>query len=295
MYIQSMHYTGTMIRPPSEADSILLQVTTGCSHNKCTFCAAYKDTPFSIHDDATILEDILEVASAGTTWQDKVFLCDGDALILPQKKLVNILQTINRHLPFVSRTGLYANAKSIQRKSDPELKELYQLGLKMVHLGLESGDDVTLADVNKWGDAETIITQARRIIDSGMQLFVTVLLGIAPKERSLIHAEKTGLALSRINPRFVGALTVMPVDYTEFYHRVESGSFSMLSPLEILYELKCMIENTTMTSGYFYANHASNYLPLRIRMPREKQAAITQIEAALRGNVSLKPEYFRGL
>lgn len=295
MYIQVMHYTGTMIRPPSEADSILLQVTTGCSHNKCTFCAAYKDTPFSIRDDATILEDILEVASVGPAWQDKVFLCDGDALILPQKKLVNILHTIAHHLPHVSRTGLYANAKSIQRKSDPELKELYQLGLKMVHLGLESGDDVTLADVNKWGNAETIITQARRVIDAGMQLFVTVLLGIAPKERSLIHAEKTGVALSRINPRFVGALTVMPVDNTEFYRRLKTGAFSMLSPKEILYELKHMIEHTTMTSGYFYANHASNYLPLRIRMPREKQAALVQIEEALSGHIALKPEFFRGL
>jgi radical SAM superfamily enzyme YgiQ (UPF0313 family) len=290
-----MHYTGTMIRPPSEADSILLQVTTGCSHNRCTFCAAYKETPFSIRDDATILEDILEVASSGLTWQDKVFLCDGDALILPQKKLVNILQTVNQHLPFVSRTGLYANAKSIQRKTDVELKELYQLGLKMVHLGLESGDDVTLADVNKWGNSETIVTQARRIIDAGMQLFVTVLLGIAPKERSQIHAEQTGLALSRINPRFVGALTVMPVGNTELYHRLQSGTFKIMSPQEILYELKTMIENTTMTSGYFYANHASNYLPLRIRMPREKQAAINQIEEALSGRVSLRPEYFRGL
>jgi radical SAM superfamily enzyme YgiQ (UPF0313 family) len=295
MYIQPMHYTGTMIRPPSEADSILLQVTTGCSHNRCTFCAAYKDTPFSIRDDATILEDIIEVASSGLIWQDKVFLCDGDALILPQKKLVNILQTINQHLPHITRTGLYANAKSVQRKSDIELKELYQLGLKMVHLGLESGDDVTLKDINKWGNAETITTQARRIIDAGMQLFVTVLLGIAQQERSLIHAEKTGLALSQINPRFVGALTVMPVGNTELYRRVESGTFNMLSPQEILHELKCMIENTTLTSGYFYANHASNYLPLRIRMPREKQAAIIQIEEALSGRITLKPEHFRGL
>lgn len=199
------------------------------------------------------------------------------------------------YLPHVTRTGLYANAKSIQRKSDAELKELYQLGLKMVHLGLESGDDVTLAAVKKWGNAETIITEAHRIIDTGMQLFVTVLLGIAPKDRSLIHARKTGEALSRINPRFVGALTVMPVQNTEFYHLVKSQTFSMLSPQEILNELKHMLEHTTMTSGYFYANHASNYLPLRIRMPREKQAALAQIEEALSGHVTLKPEYFRGL
>ncbi|MBN1600483.1 MAG: radical SAM protein [Chitinispirillaceae bacterium] len=289
-----MHYTGTIIRPPSEADSILLQVTTGCSHNRCTFCGAYKDTPFSIRDDTTILEDILEARSF-PVWQDKVFLCDGDAMILPQKKLIYILDMIRKHLPHITRAALYANAKSISRKSDKDLQELYQRGLKMVHLGLESGDDSTLASINKWGDSESIIRESKRIIDSGMQLFVTVLSGIAQKERSLIHAEKTGTALSRINPRFVGALTVMPVPGTVLYDQLRNGSFILLTPEEILLELKTMIACTDMSSGYFYANHASNYLPLRIKMPRGKQLALSQIEDALSGRTSLKPEFFRGL
>jgi radical SAM superfamily enzyme YgiQ (UPF0313 family) len=283
-----------MIRPPSEADSILLQVTTGCSHNRCTFCGAYKQTPFGIRDDTTILEDILEARSF-PEMQDKVFLCDGDAMILPQKKLIYILDTVQKHLPNVTRTALYANAKSIQRKSDSELKELYQHGLKMVHLGLESGDDRTLASINKWGNSESAIQECRRIINSGMQLFVTVLLGIAQKKRSLIHAEKTGLALSQIDPRFIGALTVMPVPGTELYDQVQTGTFQLLSPQETLLELKQMITYTNMKSGYFYANHASNYLPLRIKMPREKQQALSQIEDALSGRTSLRPEFFRGL
>jgi radical SAM superfamily enzyme YgiQ (UPF0313 family) len=289
-----MHYTGTIIRPPSESDSILLQVTTGCSHNRCTFCGAYRQTTFSIRDRATILEDIRE-ATSFPRWQDKVFLCDGDALILPQEELVFILTSIKEYLPHITRIGLYANAKSINRKSDKELKRLHELGLKMIHLGLESGDDTTLKVINKWGNAEIIADECKRIIDTGMQLFVTVLLGIAQKERSLIHAEKTGITLSRINPRFVGALTVMPIENTELYGQVQTGKFKMLSPTEILIELKHIILTTNMTSGYFYANHASNYLPLRIKMPREKQVALSLIDDALSGRTALRPEHFRGL
>jgi radical SAM superfamily enzyme YgiQ (UPF0313 family) len=289
-----MHYTGTIIRPPSESDSILLQVTTGCSHNSCTFCGTYRQTIFSIRDRATILEDIRE-ASTFPKWHDKVFLCDGDALILPQEELVFILETIKKYLPHVTRIGLYANAKSISKKTDIELIRLYELGLKMVYLGLESGDDITLKAINKWGNVESIIKESKRVIETGMQLFVTILLGIAQKERSLIHAETTGIALSRINPRFVGALTVMPIESTELYDQVKTGNFKMLTPNEILIELKHIIQTTNMTSGYFYANHASNYLPLRIKMPREKQLALSLIDDALSGHTALRPEFFRGL
>ena len=289
-----MHYTGTIIRPPSEADSILLQVTTGCSHNRCTFCGVYKNSVFSIRDDQTIEEDIREAAEV-FRGKERVFLCDGDALILPQAKLLSILTCIRSHLTNVSRVSTYANAKSISRKTDDELKELFRHGLKMIHLGLESGDDETLFSIQKWGNSETIIRESRRIIDAGMHLFVTVLLGIAGKERSLTHARLTGLALSRIDPRFVGALTFMPVENTALSDQINSGTFTLLTPREIMVEIRCLLENITLSSGYFYANHASNFLPLRVKLPREKPDALAMIDKAIHGTIALKPDMFRGL
>jgi radical SAM superfamily enzyme YgiQ (UPF0313 family) len=165
----------------------------------------------------------------------------------------------------------------------------------MIHLGLESGDDATLLSIQKWGNSETIIRESRRVIDAGMHLFVTVLLGIAGKERSLIHARQTGLALSRIDPRFVGALTFIPIENTALSDQISAGTFSLLTPREIMVELRCLLENTTLSSGYFYANHASNYLPLRVKLPREKPDALSRIDKAIYGTIPFKPDTLRGL
>lgn len=289
-----MHYQGTIFRPPSEADSILLQVTTGCSHNKCTFCGMYKGTRFSIKDDVTLKADI-EFAANHCRRQNRLFLCDGDALIIPQERLVGILHSIRKKLPWVNRVGAYANTKSIDRKSPDQLQELRELGLAIAYMGLESGDAVTLKDINKGADPERMIEMGKKIRAAGIKLSITVLLGIAGKQRSTIHARETGRVLTEIDPEFVGALSLMLTPGTPLHTAWLAGDFQLLNPVEVLSELRLMLAETVLTDGYFHANHASNYLPIRARLPGDKAATLLLIDSALQGKISLKPEYMRGL
>jgi len=289
-----MHYEGMMIRPPSEANSILLQVTLGCSHNKCTFCGTFRDKRFDIKKDDVIFEDI-EFARQHCRRQNRLFICDGDALIVPQKRLVKILKQIKDRLPWVERVGLYANTKGIGMKSDEQLKELKGLGVKLVYMGLESGDDQILKEVRKGADSAKMIKMGRRIKNSGMQLSVTVLVGLGGKERSKSHALETGKVLSAIDPDFVGALSLMLVPGTELNDQFQKGEFSLISPEEMLEELGLMISSTNLSNGLFHANHASNYLPIRAKLPWEKEKTLELISQALQGNVELKPEFMRAL
>ena len=289
-----MDYQGNIFRPPSEAHSILLQITTGCSHNKCTFCGMYKGSRFSIKDDKTIMADI-DFAARNCRRQQRLFLCDGDALILPQKRLVKILSAIQTRLPWVTRVGTYANTKSIKRKSPEELDELYNLGLTIAYMGLESGDDVTLQAINKGADAKQMIEMGQKIRASSIKLSITVLLGIAQKERSHIHAKESGRVLSEIDPEYVGALTLMLTPGTPLFEASQKGEFYLLNSIEMLEELGIMFKNTELTDGYFHANHASNYLPIKAKLPQDKKATIKRIDRALKGKINLKPEYMRGL
>jgi len=289
-----MHYQGNIFRPPSEAQAILLQVTTGCSHNKCTFCGMYKGSRFTIKDDRTIDAD-LDFAARYCRNQDRLFLCDGDALVLPQRKLAAILAAVREKLPWVTRVGCYANSKSINGKSPDELSELRRLGLGIVYMGLESGDNETLERIRKGADAGRMIDMGRKVRDSGIKLSVTVLLGIAGRQRSQIHARQTGRVLSAIDPEFVGALSLMLTPNTPLYQQWLEGVWHLLEPREMLEELGEMIASTTLSDGLFHANHASNYLPIRARLPQDKEATLALIEKALRGEVGLKPESMRAL
>jgi len=291
---EGMHYEGTCIRPPSEAFSILLQVTLGCSHNKCTFCGTYKDKRFSIKDDKIILSDIL-FASKYMKRQDRVFLMDGDALIIPQKRLTWILDRIKEHIPWVRRVGAYANAKSIKMKSLEELVELKGKGLGILYLGVESGDEETLKKVCKGTSSQHLINMGRKVREAGIKLSVTVLLGIAGRKRSMDHARATGELLSAMNPNYVGALTVMLIPGTPLYEDSRKGEFQLLDETEVLIELREMIAQTNLTRGLFFSNHASNYLPIKARLPKGKQEALDMIDAALRGDIGLRPEWMRGL
>jgi len=289
-----MHYEGNIIRPPSEAESIILQVTVGCSHNKCTFCGSYKNKRFTIKND-TIIEQDLSFASDHFKHTRRLFICDGDALIIPQPRLVQLLTKIKKKLPWLTRVGIYANAKSLKRKSIKDLQELKDLGLGIMYMGLESGDDVTLKAVNKKSLSADMIAQGKKVKHSGIKLSITVLLGLAGPERSSIHARETGRVLSEIDPEFIGALTLMLIPRTPLYDDYQKGSFILLEPKQMLQELRSMIEHTNLSKGLFLSNHASNFLPLKIRIPRDKQTAIQKIDQALQGNIPLKPEWMRGL
>jgi radical SAM superfamily enzyme YgiQ (UPF0313 family) len=289
-----MHYEGTIIRPPSEANSILLQVTVGCSRNSCTFCGTYAGERFRIKPDAVVMEDI-GFAAAHCRRQRRVFLCDGDALIVPQARLLRILEAIRSQLPWVTRVGAYANAKSLSRKSIDELRELRRLGLGIVYMGLETGDDETLRRIHKGADSAELIAMGRKAREAGFKLSVTVLLGIAGRDRSQLHARETGRVLTAMGPDYVGALSLMLIPGTPLYEDWRRGDFILINPEEMLAELRTMLAETNLNPGLFHANHASNYLPIKARLPKDKAATLRLIDRAMAGEVSLKPEFMRAL
>ena len=289
-----MHYEGNIIRPPSEANSILLQVTIGCSRNKCTFCGTYTGERFRIKPDEVIMEDIA-FAAKYCRRQRRVFLCDGDALIIPQKRLLNILDEIKKQLPWVTRVGLYANAKSIDMKSSAELEELKAHGIGIAYMGLETGDDITLKNIKKGASSQRMIEMGKKIRAAGIKLSITVLLAIAGRKRSQIHAKETGRVLSAIDPEYVGALSLMLIPGTPLCQDFDAGNFTLIEPEEMLRELRTMIAHTNLSRGLFHANHASNYLPIRARLPRDKESILSLIDEALSGKIALKPDYLRAL
>jgi radical SAM superfamily enzyme YgiQ (UPF0313 family) len=287
-----MHYEGNCIRPPPEAYSILLQVTLGCSHNKCTFCGTYKDKPFRIKHDDIILSDLL-FASKYMKNQDRVFLMDGDALIIPRKRLVWILDRIDEHLPWVKGVGSYANTKSIGTKSPQDLAEFRARGVDKIYLGVETGDDELRKKIHKGSSAQHCIEMGRKVKDAGMHLTVMVLLGIAGEEKSLEHARATGALLSAMDPDHVAALTVIPVPGTPFFDHIERRELELPDEKGMLLEMKEMLAHTNLSAGTFASNHASNYLTVKVRFPEGKQKALDLIDAALRGDIGLKPEWMR--
>ncbi|MDD5167477.1 MAG: radical SAM protein [Syntrophales bacterium] len=290
-----MKYEGNIIRPPSEAYSLLLQVTVACSHNRCTFCAAYKGEKFRIKSQEEILEDIMEASRYRRV--EKVFLCDGDALIIPQKRLVEILEQIRKNIRGVERVGLYGNAKSILRKSVAELRELKELGLGIVYLGVETGSEVILKTVHKGVGYDQLVEAGRRVKEAGIALSVTILLGIGGVAMSVDHAMDTARILTDMDPDYVGALTVMVVPGTPLYDDYAAGRFVLPDTFGFLTELGLIIGNSTFTDCFFTSNHASNYLPIRARMPGEKESTVSMIQRVIQeaDRKALRPEYLRGL
>lgn len=284
-----------IIRPPSEAKSLLLQVTVGCSHNKCSFCPTYKGEKFRIKSFAEIEEDILEAGRYRSV--EKLFLCDGDVLILPQKRLVEILLSIQRHIKGVKRVGCYANAKSVLRKTPEELVQLRELGLLIVYLGVETGNEGLLKIISKGASNAQLVEAGQRIKNAGIALSVTVLLGIGGIEKSVEHAFDTAKILTDIDPDYVGALTVMVVPGTPLYEDYVKGVFVLPDTFGFLRELEIMVAHSDFTNCFFTSNHASNYLPIRAKMPEEKEKTIHMIQHVIQSGDSrrLRPEYLRGL
>jgi radical SAM superfamily enzyme YgiQ (UPF0313 family) len=289
-----MDYVGSIFRPPAEHDSVLLQVTIGCSNNRCAFCGMYMDKSFAIKDMNLIERDIDEIAfrQPGTK---RIFLCDGDALSIPQDKLSSILESIGRKIPGVRRVGAYAGVHGLAKKSASELAHLKELGLRILYFGLETGDDEVLAMMTKGADVASQVREARKIVDAGIKCSVTVLLGLGGMERSERHALLTGSALSAIDPDYVGALSLMLVPGTRLCEMEREGRFVLPGAKAMLVELKTMIEHTELSYGVLSANHASNYLPFQVHLPGQKKEAIALLDAALAGVIGLKPEMLRGL
>ncbi|OGR03451.1 MAG: radical SAM protein [Deltaproteobacteria bacterium RIFOXYD12_FULL_50_9] len=289
-----MHYEGTIIRPPSEADSIILQVTVGCSYNRCTFCGTYKDVEFRIKDQETIEQD-LDFAARYCRKLKRVFLADGDVLSLPQPKLLNLFALIKERLPWISRISLYANARSLRAKSVDDLRKLKSSGLARIYLGLESGHDATLQAIRKGADAAIMIAAGRKAREAEIFLSVTVLLGIAGSSLSQEHAKDTGKVLTAMEPNHIGVLTLMLLENTPLYELFGQGVFQLPDQMGLLAELYTMVDNIHLDRVLFHSNHASNYLPIDCRLSRDREKVLATIANAISGNVPLVPEFRRAL
>jgi radical SAM superfamily enzyme YgiQ (UPF0313 family) len=288
-------YDGLIIRPPSEADSLILQYTIGCSHNRCIFCPAYKEKLYRVRSMGEMEQDILGCIPAFGDAR-RIFLADGDALAAPQQELLALFALLKEHFQQLQRIGMYGNAMSILGKSPDELVRLREQGLGILYLGIESGDDELLTWMQKGVTAAEIAEAGLRVKAAGIKLSVTILLGIGGRTHSNEHARATGRLLSKISPDYVGALTTMVVPGTPLYRLEQAGDFRIPSPFEVLAELGEMLEHTEMR-GLFFSNHASNYLPLRVRMPSGRDHAVETIRQYLRDGdrAFLKPEGMRRL
>jgi len=292
-----MRYDGLIIRPPSEADSLILQVAVGCSHNQCTFCPAFKPKQFRAKPLEHVLQDIDSALHAYGPGVRRVFLCDGDPLILPSAHLRAILECLNAAFPKLQRVGIYGNAKSILKRTPEELAQLRALKLGIVYLGLESGDPQTLAAVRKGATADDMIQAARRVREAGIKLNVTVLLGLGGVARSREHARATIEVLNHMQPNHVAALTLMVVPDTPLHEDMRQGRFELPGTFELLEELREIIAGSELSNCLFFSNHASNYFPVQARLPHDKAALLDQLDRVLssRDERLLRPEALRGL
>ena len=289
-----LDHVGSCIRPPSEYNAILLQATLGCSHSKCTFCGAYKDKQFTIKE-RKYLEGDLAFAGKYCRHQDRVFVMDGDAFVMPMKDWTWLLGEIKDKLPWVNRVTSYANLKSIKMKSDEDLAKLHEMGIKAVFLGLESGHAQVREDIRKGGTPEELIYHCQRLRNSGIKLVTIVLMGLGQTELSLEHARETGKVLTAIDPEAVSVLSLIPLPNTPLGQAFEAGEFKIPDDIGMIAELRELVKHTDLSRGAFRSVHASNYLSIDARFPQDKEQVLKTLDDALAGNVELKPEWMRGL
>ena len=287
-------YDYPLYRPPSEAYSLIIQATVGCSQNKCTFCSMYKSKKFTIKPLEQIKKEI-DFFRIYVKKAERIFLADGDALIMPMKILKEIFIYINEKFPEAERISLYGSPKSILLKTPEELLELKNLGLGLIYLGVESGSDKILSSVKKGVSREEIIAAGKKVKKVGIPLSVTAIAGLGGKENSIEHAVETASLISEINPDYFGVLTLMLEEGTELLEEYKKGNFIPLSSSEILEETKLMIKNINVKEKcIFRSNHASNYVSLKGTLPYEKENILKTIDYALKNN-DIKSEFLRRL
>ncbi|MFH1422209.1 MAG: radical SAM protein [Planctomycetota bacterium] len=289
-----VRYEGVVIRPPSEADSLILQVTLGCSHNKCIFCGAYLDKKFRKRPIEEVFEDI-DSAGHYRNQIRRVFLADGNALILPVRHLDAILDKLNSAFPNLNRVGIYANATDVTKKNVKDLARFREKKLSIYYLGLESGSDKVLELVNKGATSGDMIECVKRAHEADVKMSVICLLGVGGKKFSEDHVRETAKVLNEMQPRFVSFLTLMIIEETPLDKMIQSGEFELPSPYETLVELRDIVEKLDLKSSILRTNHASNFLAIGGTLPKDKEKILSDINRCLKGEIGLRPEFLRGL
>lgn len=290
-----MRYEGNIFRPPSEAYSLIVQVTIGCAHNKCTFCSMFKDKKFRVRDVNEVLED-LDMARRTYRNVEKIFLADGDALCLSNNKLLIILDRIKKLFPECKRVGVYGSPQDVLMKTPEELVELQQNGIGIIYIGAESGSNQVLQDIQKGVSRAQMIEAVQKIEASGIQASVTFISGLAGPERWEEHALETASMISEMQPSYVGLLTLMVDPAAPIYDEIQAGRFKILSAEEVLAETMLMLKNINVKRNcVFRSNHASNYVSLKGELPADKDRMVNQLRAALQNTSLIKDERFRAL
>ncbi len=288
-----MNYEGMVYRPPSEAYSLIIQATVGCSHNKCTFCSMYKDDTFKIKPVDKIKDELVEAREYYKS-VNRIFIADGDALAMKQEDLVDICSFIGEVFPECDRIGIYGSPNSILRKTEEELIELKKLGIGILYLGVESGSEKILEAIKKGVTREEMIKAGQRVKKSGIKLSITLISGIGGKELTREHSLESASIINEISPDYVGLLTLMVEPSTEMYQAVRDGKMTLLSPEEVLLETKLMVEHINIDKCVFRSNHASNYINLAGTLARDKEKILEQIDLGLSvSNLSDKEKYRR--
>ena len=289
-----MRYYGAVYRPPSEAYSLIVQVTYGCSHNTCAFCSMYKEKRFALRPLDEVLEDF-RIARRTYRHVDKVFLADGDALVRKASELYTILDTIRELFPECERVTSYASPASIRIRTDEELRTLRAKGLTMVYMGLESGCDEVLKLMRKGHMSAEIIEMGQKVRRNGIALSVTAITGLGGPELLEQHAIETAKAFNAMNPEYIGMLTLMVEPGTPLYDWVRDGDFRLLTQPQVLRETRLLVENLDSPGSVFRMNHASNYLDLRGTLNQDRDALLAKIHQAEQDLSCLRPESWRGL
>ena len=289
-----MKYEGIVYRPPSEAYSLIIQVSVGCAHNKCSFCSMYKGKKFRIKSLEEVYEDLYEAREI-YNHVERIFLADGDSLVLPMEKLSQILLKIKELFPECKRVSAYAAPRDILRKSLEELKQLKEMGIGIFYMGIESGSDIILKEIQKGVTSADIIEAGQKVKHSGIKLSVTFISGIGGKDKWQENARESARVISAINPDYVGLLTLMVEPGTQMYEDINSGKFKLLNPEEVMLETRELIKNINATNCIFRSNHASNYVALGGTLSQDKERLINLIEDVLSGKYGYKPERFRRL
>ena len=289
-----MRYEGAVYRPPSEAHSLIVQVTIGCSHNKCTFCTMYKDKKFHLRPMKEILEDF---DAARRTYPNigRVFLADGDALIRKTDDLLEILGYIQKTIPECAYATTYATPRSILLKSDEDLKLLREQGLSMVYMGLESGSNAVLANTCKAKSVDEIIEAGKKVKLAGIRLSVTAISGLGGQHLWQEHAIGTARALSAMNPEYIGLLTLLIGEDASIRKEIDEGRFILLAAEEVLLETLLLLENIDSEGSVFRSNHPSNYVQVNGTLNVDRERMTSRLRQALSGNIRLREEIFRAL
>lgn len=269
-----------LFRPPAEADSLILQVDQGCPYNRCTFCGMYREVDYR-RLPLPDVRRLVEAEARHAPGTRRVFLADGDVMRRPFEELASILVELAARFPNLARVNLYATGTAILRKTEEQLRALRALKLHTLYLGLESGDDVTLRRVRKAETAEDMITAGCRAQSAGLRTSVMILLGLGGQERSREHGEATAAALNRMQPALLSALRVIPVPGTELDDEVRSGQFAPLTEVQVVEELRGIVERLALTRTVFRANHASNVVPMEARLPRDQRRLLAELDDLL--------------